>query len=138
MELRAVLWSFASICESCRRAKGKGYEARGGGMGETQVLCRARVCTAVQRDPRANPRSHPASHSAKQPSSRPDFPGAGTGLLAPPTPPSHSRSWQDLCELASAPDVRCGVGRPLPDGHLVAKLASCLHHFCIIPPATEL
>lgn len=126
-ELYTVLWSFAIICESYRRAERRG--------GRTQVFCRALVCTVVQRDPRAN---RAATLPATQPSSRPDFPNAGTGLLAPPTLLSHSRSWQDLCELALAPDVDCGVGRPLPDGHLVVKLASCLHHFYIIPSATEL
>lgn len=103
-----------------------------GGMGKrTQVLCRARVFTVVRRDPRAN---RAAALPATQPSSQPDFPIAGAGPLAPPAPFSHSCSWHALC----APDVRCRIGRPIPDGYLVAELASHLHHFCIIPPATEL
>lgn len=66
VELCAVLWSFASICESCRWAKGRDMR---GGEGETQVLCLARVCTAVQRDPWANcaatlPATKPSSQAA--------------------------------------------------------------------------
>lgn len=69
---------------------------------------------------------------ATQPSSRPDFPHRWHRPAGTNSPLSHSRSWQDLCELARAPDVHSGVGRPRPDGHLVAKagfaLASLLHH----------
>lgn len=134
-ELCAVLWSFASICEFCRRMKGRDGNDEGGE--DTGVVPSSSLHSGATWS-LSQPHSRPASHSAKQPTSRSDFPVAGTGLLAPPTPLSHSSSWQDLCKLASAPDVRCRVGRPLPDGHLIVELASRLHHFCIIPPVTEL
>lgn len=141
-ELCAVLWSFASICETRRRvSEGGGMEGMGGGGGRTQVLCRARVCTVVQRDPRAN---RAATLPATQPSgqsSRPDFPGAGSGLLALPSPLSLSTlpaagrisaSWPELLTFAAR------VGRPLPDGHLVAKSwLSRLHQFCITFPRLQ-
>lgn len=75
-ELCAVLWSFASICEFCRRMKGRDGNDEGG---RTQVLCRARVCTAVQRDPWAN---RTAALPATQPSSQP------AGLISPSLAPA--------------------------------------------------
>lgn len=45
-KLCSVLGSFASICESCRRAERRDWR-----WGGAQVLCRAWVCTAVRRDP---------------------------------------------------------------------------------------
>lgn len=77
---------------------------------------------------RCNRILQPTLQSPCQPTSRPDFPTVGTGLLAPAAA-SHGYSWHDLCELGSASDVRCRLGRPRPDGHLVAKLALVLHHF---------
>lgn len=80
-KLLAVLWSFASICESCRRAQGEEAE---GGEGGHRCFRRASVCAAVRRNPRANRSAWPP---AAQQGSRPDFRGAGTDPLAPPTPP---------------------------------------------------
>lgn len=121
LELCKHLWVLPS-------SEGEGWKRRGGHRccAEREY---AQRCNAIP-EPTAQPPCQPLSQAA--------------GLISPALAPtcwhrqpllSHSRSWQDLRELAWAPDVRCGVGRPLPDGHLVAKLALRLHHVCIIPPS---
>ncbi len=62
-ELCAVLWSFASICESCRRAKGR--DGRGGHRCCAELEF-AQRCNVIP-EPTGQPPCQPLSQAAKQP-----------------------------------------------------------------------
>lgn len=109
----------------------------GGRQGRARRCCAepayAQWCIVIPEPTAQQPPRQPLSRAAG-----PDFhrrwrrpAGTAEPLL------SQSRSWQDLHQLARAPDVCCWVGRPLPDGHLVARPDSRLHQVCIILPAAE-
>lgn len=126
LELCEHLWVLPS-------SKGERWE-RGGGR--TQVLCRARVCTAVQRDPWIY---HAATLPATQPSSQETWfpPIAGTGLLAPPAPLSPLPQLAgSLCSRRSLQDWQTSPRWP-PRSRAGFALASLLHHSSIYRAVVE-
>lgn len=105
----------------------KGERWGKGGGGRTQVLCRAPVCTAVQRDPWIY---HAAILPATQPSSQKAWfpPIAGIGLLAPPAPLSPLPQLAgSLCSRRSLQDWQTSPRWP-PCSRAGFALTSLLHH----------